>query len=446
MILQRTTSRSVEKGSVLIIVMWVSFGLVSLALYFGNSMSLELRAADNRLAGLEAEQAITGGVRYANYIFSNAEEPGKVPDPLTYQRENVAVGHARFWFLGRQEDQEQLADPFFSLADETAKLNVNTATTAMLENLPRMTSELAAAIVDWRDQDSEVTSGGAEDETYLRQRPAYRTKNAPFESVDELRLVFGMDLEILYGEDINQNGILDPNENDGDLSWPPDNRDGRLDPGLVEYLTVHNPQSNPRPDGSPRINLANAAGRQQLNQLLEEEFGSERAAEIMGALGPGGINNVLEFQIRTGLSVTEFAKIAGHVTASNAQPPPALVNINTANATVLACIPGIDSEKAESIVSYRQSNAGNLASPAWIPEVLGENLPAAAPFLTTVTTFFHVDVCALGRHGRGYRRVRFVVDASGETPKIISRRDLTHLGWALGRTVLQRRLTEDNFL
>jgi hypothetical protein len=35
----------------------------------------------------------------------------------------------------------------------------------MLSLLPRMTPELAAAIVDWRDTNEEVSDGGAEEET-----------------------------------------------------------------------------------------------------------------------------------------------------------------------------------------------------------------------------------------------------------------------------------------
>ena len=59
-----TSAATRERGSVLIIVLWVAFGLVSLAIYFANSSSLELRAADNRVATLEAEQAIAGAARY----------------------------------------------------------------------------------------------------------------------------------------------------------------------------------------------------------------------------------------------------------------------------------------------------------------------------------------------------------------------------------------------
>ena len=49
-----------RRGSVLILVLWIAFGLVVLAIYFANSMSLELRAAQNRVATITAEHATTG--------------------------------------------------------------------------------------------------------------------------------------------------------------------------------------------------------------------------------------------------------------------------------------------------------------------------------------------------------------------------------------------------
>src|SRR5437868_892427 len=98
--------RSRERGSVLIIVMWVAFGLVSIALYFAHSMSFELRASDNRTASMEAEQAIDGAARYVTYVLRNLGTNGTVPDPLLYQREGVAVGQARFWLIGRENLQQ----------------------------------------------------------------------------------------------------------------------------------------------------------------------------------------------------------------------------------------------------------------------------------------------------------------------------------------------------
>lgn len=433
---RRRPQSSRRTGSVLIIVLWISFGLVALALYFAQSMSLELRAATNRASAVEAGQAIEGAARYVSNLLANAEEPGRLPDLETYAREAVPVGEARFWFVAPVPELDSPTQPFFSLVDEASKLNLNTATQDMLEALPGMTPDLAAAIIDWRDEDSDLTSGGAEEETYLRFNPPYRGKNAPFEFVDELRLVRGADLVLLFGEDTNLNGMLDPNENNGDLSPPSDNRDGRLDPGLLHFLTVHTrgpAGSQTNATGASLINVTTDEGREELATLLQETFDADRANAILSQLEDADeVDSILDLFVRSGMTSEEFARIEGRLTVSD-DPPEGLVNVNTASETVLACLPGIGIEKAASVVAYRQANPDQLDSVAWLTEVLGtEDAAEAGPFVTARSHQFTADIAAVGRHGRGYRRVRFVFDISGETPRIAIRRDLTHLGWALG--------------
>ena len=263
------TGRAGECGSVLVIVLWVTFGLVSIALYFAHSMSLELRAADHRVAGLEADQAIDGAARYLSNILANLEEPGMVPDPQTYLNEAVPVGEATFWLIGRSDQPKAPNRPFFGLVDEASKLNLNTASSNMLEWLPRMTLELEGSIRTWRDSSTNMALDGADDETYTRLNPAYYCKHAPFESVEELRLVYGADMEILLGEDGNLNGALDQNENDGDLYGPTDNRDGRLDPGLLEYVTVYTREPNTTTNGAARLNVT-GTNLNQVYALLDQ--------------------------------------------------------------------------------------------------------------------------------------------------------------------------------
>ena len=91
---QRTISSAQQRASVLIIVLWVAFGLVTLALYFANSMSLELRAADNTVASLEAEKAIEGAMRYVSNILVNAEMPGVLPSTNRYAFAGLPIGEA----------------------------------------------------------------------------------------------------------------------------------------------------------------------------------------------------------------------------------------------------------------------------------------------------------------------------------------------------------------
>ncbi len=422
-------------GSVLIVVLWVCVGLVSVTLLFGHSMLMSFRGADNDLAGRQAEQAIEGVVRYIETLLVNAATPGLVPDTTTYQADALPVGEATVWFLGRAEAADNGRTPVFGLIDEASKLNLNKATPAMLQQLPGMTEELAAAIQDWRDADDDVTSNGAESETYLQRRPAYSCKNADFETVEELALVNGADATILYGEDANMNGALDANEDDGDRSAPADNSDGKLDPGVLEYLTVFSREPNTQADGSARINVATLTN--EVRTLLDNSFPPDRAATMKQRLGTGGpIRSPLEFYVRSGMTADEFDTISDKVTTSPDETLVGLVNVNTAAEAVLACIPGIGTDKAAALVAARLSRATTQStSIAWVAETLAEGVPEAGPFLTGRTLQIGADVAAVGRHGRGYRRMKFVIDMSTGTPRIVYRRNLASFGWALGNEV-----------
>ena len=64
-------------------------------------MTMELRASDNRMAGIEAEQAIEGARRYYTCILSNINQAGTLPDGSTYLSEAVPIGNAHYWLIGR---------------------------------------------------------------------------------------------------------------------------------------------------------------------------------------------------------------------------------------------------------------------------------------------------------------------------------------------------------
>ncbi|MGZ8919534.1 MAG: hypothetical protein ACXW3L_00990, partial [Limisphaerales bacterium] len=110
-----------RRGSVFILVLWISFGLVVLSLYFANSMSFELKAADNRYAAKQSNLAINGAARYASYVISTLATNGVVPDRQLYRSEWVPVGEASFWFLGESTDEQLRSEliPTFGLVDES---------------------------------------------------------------------------------------------------------------------------------------------------------------------------------------------------------------------------------------------------------------------------------------------------------------------------------------
>ena len=52
---------------------------------------------------------------------------------------------------------------------------------------------LANALVDWQDADQQQSPNGAEDGTYLRKNPPYRTADTALQGPEELRAIHGMD-------------------------------------------------------------------------------------------------------------------------------------------------------------------------------------------------------------------------------------------------------------
>ena len=118
---------------------------------------------------------------------------------------------------------------------------------------------------------------------------------------------------------------------------------------------------------------------------------------------------------------------------------PFQVNIKTASAIVLACLPGMDETTAEQIVSYRLANPDPGEGLEWVSEAVdNESIQGALPYLTDKTQQFTLDLAAIGRNGNGHRRVRYVVDASGDFPVVRHRRDMQRFGWALGPNLLEQ--------
>jgi type II secretory pathway component PulK len=424
-----------RRGSVLVIVLWVALGLVAITLYFANATGLELRAAENRVAGIQADQAIEGAARYVAYVLASQATNGYFPDLQKYLSQAVQVGETHFWIIGRAGDETGEPDQaYFSLVDEASKLNLNTATAEMLEYLTNMTPQLAANIYDWRSTNTTPSANGDGPTVYARLNPPYTAKAGPYESVEELRLVYGMTPEILDGEDLNRNGALDPSESDL-------NRNTMTDTGLVDYFTVWTREPLTKSDGTSYTNIG--GGQQQLAGLLEEYLSTQRANEILRNIGTNTLDSELKFYIVSRMTQEEFEQIAGEICVGSSGFIEGRVNVNTASSAVLSCIPGIGPDRAAQLVNYRLSNAGNLASIAWVKEALNNDEAAieAGPYLTTRSYQFTADIAAIGHNGLGYRRQRFIFDMSEGTPKIIYRRDLSHLGWALGKTIRQVWLT-----
>jgi type II secretory pathway component PulK len=434
-----------EKASVLIIVLWISIGLVSIALYFANTMNYELQAADNRVNGLAADQAIEGAARYVAWALQNYATNGAVPNNTEFKCAAVEIGDAKFWLIGRDPAEQNSTEPYFGLVDEGGKLDLNnSAGTNVFEYFPNMTTDFADAITDWRSTNGTVSLD------YASQ--GYEPKYANFETVDELRLVYGATADLLAGEDLNRNGILDKNEKDV-------NNNGEVDRGLLDFTTVYTREPNFHSDGSSLTNV-NTASQSEIRSLLTgANVSTSYVPRLMTTNSQSRpYKGMLSFVVRCksiGMSSDDVAAIYNSVTTSTNLYFYGRININTASSDVLiALLMGlnVDEQTAESaaqtMVTYREQNPDNLNSLGWLVDALGNNSPvvtalARGDYVTTHSYQFTADIAAVGAYGRGYRRVKFIFDMSNGSPIILYRQDLSRLGWALGDKVRQDLLANN---
>jgi len=274
---------------------------------------------------------------------------------------------------------------FYGVSDEESRLNVNQATPEELAKLPGLTPDTIAALIDWKDEDNNVSPGGAEAEYYSSLRPPYLPRNGPLQTVRELLMVRGFSRELLLGDDRNQNGLLgSPTQ----TSFP-GSRTSPRDPGLAINLTVDGWIQNVNAEGEPRVNIQTAdessltavhgitrdiaraivtyRGQKKLESLADllDVASGQNQSRSRGSgsapnqpSGPKVINEEL------------FLEIADYLTTETTREQAGLININTAGAQVLACLPGLTPELAQAIISYRASN-GFFSNVGWLLKVPG---------------------------------------------------------------------------
>jgi type II secretory pathway component PulK len=227
-----------ERGSALVITLWVALILSVIALDLAYSTRLEMRTGAYHAEHVQARELARAGLERAlahmavadNRQFQSAlrlEDNSWTPAQTT----GPAV-----WAENIIEDADRAPAGMLAveIVNESGKLDINAVDRPTLERLLLLLGfeapeQFAGAILALRDS-----------------RP-----DAAFLCLDELLNIPGVDTTMIYGEDMNNNGLLDIAENDGEQSEPPDNRDGALDTGLAAHVTTS-------PHGAISVNHATA--------------------------------------------------------------------------------------------------------------------------------------------------------------------------------------------
>lgn len=174
-----------SRGVALVLVLWLLVLLIALAGTFVTIARTEYRQGVYARGSVQARYAAQAAIELAVARMLDPDLAARlVPDGRVYR---FALGPA------------QVA---LTVSDETGRFDLNATDPAALAQLFQALGEpeeralaLAAAIVDWRDPDDLLQVNGAEDPQYADAGLPYGAHDSPFETVEELQQVLGMDYD-----------------------------------------------------------------------------------------------------------------------------------------------------------------------------------------------------------------------------------------------------------
>ncbi len=418
--------------------MLIVFVLGGVVLSFSRSMRVEMLAASNTAAAVQASAIERGAEQYVIAALTQQTTKGVLPDLDEEDYKGVQVGDGYFWVLRPDYGDNSL--PLFGLVDESSKLNINVANYDALMKLPNMTTDIASAIVSYRSADSGGTG------TPLQQGNGYYIKYGPFETVEELLLVQGVDRPLLYG-----NGQAAPlGEASGGIGAARSGAGLMTDlstaQGINNFLTIYSKEPVAATTGgassggaggaAQKINLNDPSQRDRLRDLLQKQLGTTRGNQVATLIGSRDrFVDVFDFYFRTQLKVDEFDRLAGSLITSAAVPR-ARINVNTASREVLLTLPGLESGDVDKLISQRSATTTSSPTLGWVAQTLDKKAIGLADQITGSTSRVSADILAISGNGRAFKRVRIVIGVSGTTPQVIYRRDLSDQGFPMDPALL----------
>ncbi len=374
-----------KRGSVIMVVLW-TIGIAALVTTAVQISSFRQASIGREsLQRIEARWAARAGVEQIMAVMADHTERPVRDDAFAMVRdmEFVSIGD----LMGASYDVRHHAEgrDFYGPMDEHSKMNVNTANIATLMLLEDMWLDIADAIVAWMTEEDEMGAMGTFSvgrDYYLSLNPPYEPRFDRFQNIAELELVAGVWPRYLRGEDWNLNGRLDPNENNGGATFPPDNADGVLDAGWSAFLTATSVRGGATVSGEPRLYLADAKIAEVMERLGVDErqakalirFGRNSDSQLEQLLvypitniDNSGVasDQVYNIEIEP-LTEQQHRAVFEELTVSNpVNREPGLMNINTVSSVFLRDLLelyGADPIVAEEILYLRDSRPEGITS------------------------------------------------------------------------------------
>lgn len=172
-----------QKGLALVLVLWI----LSLLTIMAGSFALSMRREASIITGIgnnaQAKSIAESGLAIAEMMLLN-------PDLNKRWRTDGSV-----YQMDYGSSKVRLR-----LLSESGKIDINIVDQALLQNLMKhapvdeaQKNKIVSAIFDWRDEDDLVHIDGAEKKEYQEAGLTYQPRNKPFQSIEELQMVLGMD-------------------------------------------------------------------------------------------------------------------------------------------------------------------------------------------------------------------------------------------------------------
>ena len=330
----------------------------------------------------------------------------------------------------------------------------------------------------------------------------YDPANGPLQTVDELLLVKGVTPTLLFGADSNRNGVIDPDEQQrlgvgietpGALGWAAyltvrgteanKTRDGLprvnvnqddmelLYEELTEavgnelyasYITAY------RIAGTSTSVTAVLAGDQN-TQNQQAESGGPWTTDLIEQLdltggGGTGLNQVLDLidstvTVGQGDNARSYTSpfpgdpiamaiylpiLMDTLSTQDAEVMPGRINLNECPAEMLYGIPLLSEETVEAILENREAESDdpNRQFETW-PMVEGfltlEEMRLLLPLVTCGGDVYRAQIIGYFESSGAAHRSEVIIDATTVNPKIVSWRDLGHLGRGFDLSVLGLR-------
>lgn len=431
----RHAEQSRRRGSVVLIVVWA---LVLAAIVTSAVQLTSYRQAmlgRESVERVQARWAARGGIEATIAVMADHTTRPVYDDafalPIDMAAKDVATGEVigATWDIRHQSRGHDWYGPM----DEHSRMNINAISVGELLLLDNMWLDIAIAIAEWKMEDGGIDSAEALSvgrEYYLSLDPPYMPRYGPYQNIAELELVAGVWPRYLRGEDWNLNNRLDPNENDGGATFPPDKGDGRLDAGWSQYLTAYSVDGGATATGEPRIYLPDAKIAEVMERMGVEElqaralirFGRNTENDLIDLLfypishinGEGELSGSPYNEDLPILEDWQLRMVFSEFTMDDPlERKPGRINLNTVSQDLFRNLMedrDVDPFVADEILHLRESQLGGFTSPVdllEIPEMTDELLKLITERFTTQS-----NVYTISSRGRS--------DATGQEVEIIA--------------------------